>query len=253
MSLRSFRFPAGSSLLGPVLFALVTLSWLWPVALQAQTYKYYNNIDQMTGWGSCDVCSGPGGNGATIPHWMAQFQTTPSTDGSSMEFFVGGTAPYASALFNKQLGANDTVRHFALSLDLYFPNQAGPQAIEIDTWQSVGGHRYLFGAECDVKGTYAGLWMVNDFANNKWVSTGIPCLAATAGKWHHIVWEYSRTLGNQMHYQAVTVDGVKRMVDRFYNPHSSTNRELNIAIQLDGDKYMTNYSIWVDRVNLKAW
>ena len=233
--------------------ALLGLLGLSTTALQAQSYTHYNNIDQMSGWGSCDVCSGPGGNGAPIPHWMAQFQTTPSTDGASMQFFVGGTASYGSALFNKQLGANDNVRHFSLSLDFYFSNQNGPQAIEIDTWQSVNGHRYLFGAECDIKGTYAGLWMVNDFANNKWVSTGIPCLAATAGKWHHIVWEYSRTLGNQMNYQAVTVDGVKKMVNRIYSPHSTTNRELNIAIQLDGDKTMTDYSIWVDRVNLTAW
>jgi hypothetical protein len=251
MSVNFSRFRCDRRLLP--LGALLAVLSLFPTALQAQTFTHYSNIDDMTGWGSCDACSGPNGAGATIPHWMAQNQSSPSKDGASTEFFVGGTASYASALWNRQLGANDNVRHFYLSLDFYFSDQKGPQAIEIDTWQSVNGHRYLFGAECDVQGTYAGQWMVNDFANNKWISTGIPCLAATAGKWHHIGWEYSRTLDNRMHYQAVTVDGVKYMVDRFYSPHSTTTRELNVAIQLDGDKEMTNYSVWVDNVNLTAW
>lgn len=233
--------------------ALILLAGISATALHAQTTKTYSNIDDMSGWGSCDVCSGPGGKGATIPHWMAQNQTSPSMDGASTQFFVGGTAPYASALFNKQLGANDSVSHFTLSLDLYFQNPKGPQAIEIDTWQSVNGHRYLFGAECDVQGTYAGMWMVNDFANHKWVSSGVPCLAVTAGKWHHIVWQYYRTSSNEMYYQSVTVDGVKKSVNRSYKPNSTTARELNVAIQLDGDKTMTDYSIWVDKLTLTAW
>jgi hypothetical protein len=30
-------------------------------------------------------------------------------------------------------------------------------------------------------------------------------------------------------------------------------KELNVAFQMDGNKYMTDYSVWLDKVSLTAW
>src|SRR5262249_2132360 len=65
--------------------------------------KVYANIDEMTGWAHCDVCAGRDGQGPTTTYWQAQFRTSPSLDGASSEFFLGGSAPYAAALWWKQL------------------------------------------------------------------------------------------------------------------------------------------------------
>jgi hypothetical protein len=220
---------------------------------QTTTSKKFSAIDDMSGWGGCDVCSGPKAQGASIVYWLAQHQTSPSKDGGSNQYFVGGTTPYGSALWWKQLGPYDAARHFNLEMDYYFKNQSGPQALEIDAAQSLNGKKFFFGTECDVLGTYKNTWLVNDYVNHKWVPTGIPCYGTTAGKWHHLKWEFERTTDGRTHFVAVTVDSVRQVVNRYFQAKSSSAHELNVAFQLDGNKDMTDFSVWVDNLSLSCW
>lgn len=212
--------------------------------------KVYANIDEMSGWNHCDVCAGRNGQGPTSTYWQAQFQTTPSLDGASSEFFLGGSTPYSNALWWKQLGANDNVRFFVYELDFYFTDGLAPQALEFDLNQSLNGKRYIFGTECDFKG--AKMWRVWDY-NLHWVSTGIPCTAVTPKVWHHLAWEFERTTTGKTHFIAVTVDGVRKAVDFYGTPKPASASELNVAFQMDGNSSMTDYHVWVDKVKLTAW
>jgi hypothetical protein len=215
------------------------------------TATVFSKIEEMTNWQSCDVCAGAGGSGPTTPHWMAQFQTSPSLDGASTDFFLGGTTSYAAALWWRQLGAIDSATHFVYDTNFYFTDPTAPQALEFDVNQSVNGKKYIFGTECDFHGNQT--WRVWDTSLH-WQDTGVSCVAAqTAKVWHSLRWEFERTSGGHMHYIAVTVDGVRRSVERFYNPQASSVRELNVAFQMDGDKTMTDYHVWLDKVKLSAW
>lgn len=219
----------------------------------SQTTKQFSDIEDMSSWGGCDACSGPNAQGASAVFWLAHNQTTPSKDGSSTQFFIGGATPYASALWWKQLGAYDAARHFTLEMDYVFQNQSGPQALEIDAAQSLNGKKFFFGTECDVRGTYKNTWLVNDYVSHQWVPTGIPCYGTTANRWHHLKWEFERTTDGRTHFVAVTVDGIRRVVNRYFQPKTTSAHELNVSFQLDGNKYMTDFSVWIDNLTLNCW
>jgi hypothetical protein len=181
---------------------------------------------------------------------MTQGVTTPSMDNNSSEFFLGGTTSYASALWWKQLGAQSTAKNFVYDLYFYLKDSTAPQALEFDVNQSVNGNMFVFGTECDIRGSKT--WRVWDY-NLHWVSTGIPCTTPTAYTWHHLVWEFERTDDGHMHFISVTLDGVKNYVNKYHTPRPKNAKELNVAFQMDGNKSMTDYSVWLDKVSLTYW
>jgi len=223
--------------------------WAHPFAAAQKTFSHIQN---MTKWESCDVCSGAGGNGSTAVYWQAQFQTTPSMSGSATEFHYGGSDPYSSALWWEPLGSYPSYSHFNYELDFYLNDSTAPQALEFDVNQALNGYKYIFGTECNLRGTYKGYWRVYD-ATEHWQNTGVPCTGITGKKWHHLKWEFARTSGGHTHFIAVTVDGTRRSVNRYYTRRASGVKELNVAFQTDGNKYGTPYSVWVDNVKLVAW
>lgn len=212
--------------------------------------KTYANIDQMTGWQDCGSCAGIGGNGPTVPYSLSQNQSTPSMDGKSALFWIGGTTPYSDALWWKQLGANANVKHFIYDLYFYYTDSAAPQSLEFDANQSVGGYKYIFGTQCAIRGS--GTWEVWDGANGKWRSTGIACPAPPTYKWNHLVWEFER-VGSQVHFISVTLNGTKSYVNRYYYEKASGASELNVAFQMDGNYQQADFKVWLDKVNFYAW
>src|ERR1051326_7343452 len=215
------------------------------------TALVYSQIENMSGWQSCDKCAGAGGNGSTDPHWMAQFQTTPSLDGSSAEFFLGGSTAYSAALWWKQLGPQPAISHLVYDLYFYLKNAAAPQALEFDVNQSVNSKKYIFGTECDFTGLRH--WRVWDYTLH-WQDTGVPCTQLqTANTWQHLIWEFQRTTDGHTHFINVWMDGTRYAVNRYYTPQPISVQELNTAFQMDGNKYMTNYNVWLDKIKLSVW
>ena len=208
------------------------------------------DIDQMGGWESCDACAGINGNGPVNPYSMTQNISSPSIDGKSATFWLGGKIPWGAALWWKQLGPNDDVKHFVYDLKFYITNPRVAQGLEFDVNQSVGGLKYIFGTECDVR-TNEG-WRVWDTANVRWVKTNIPC-DVKANSWNHLTWEFER-VGNKTHFIAVTLNGWRNVVDKYYyaKPVGSA-REINVAYQMDGNEYEDNYQTWLDKVSLYYW
>lgn len=211
----------------------------------------YSNVDQMSGWQSCDKCAGPGGDGPSTPYSMTQYQSSPSMDGQSTKFWLGGSTPYSQALWWKQLGANDSVKNFVYDLYFYYTDSAAPQALEFDLNQSVNGKKYIFGTQCSPRGS--GQWDIWDNINVKWVSTGIACPAPPTYTWNHLTLEFKRTDDDKLMFVAITLNGKKSYLNRYYAPRTVNARELNVAFQMDGNYQQKNYSVWLDKVTLNAW
>jgi hypothetical protein len=205
-----------------------------------------SDIDQMTGWQDCGACAGRNGTGATVPYSMTQNVSSPSLDGKSVKFSMGGSTAYANALWWKQLGAKPSASHFTYNIDFYLTNPSAPQALEFDMNQSLNGRKYIFGTECSYRGSKQ--WDVWD-SSKHWIPTGIACPVLTAYIWHHLTVEVERS-GTQTHFIAITLDGVKHYVNRYQASQTSGSSELNVAFQMDENGSATNYSVWADKISM---
>jgi len=211
----------------------------------------YTNIDQMSGWESCDVCAGADGNGPTTPYSMSQNISSPSMDGKSAKFWIGGSTPYSQALWWKHLTAVPNAHHFVYDLYFYLTNSSAPQALEFDANQSANGHHFIYGTQCDIRKTKQ--FDVWDDINKKFVPTGVACAAPSAYKWHHLIWEFERTTDNRVKFVSVTLDGVKHYINMSFATRSTSASSLSAAFQMDGNYQQADYSTWLDKVTLKYW
>ena len=226
---------------------IATLALATASAASAQTVK--SSIEQMGGWSSCSVCAGTNGAGASAPHSM-MLVSSPSLSLPSAKFHLGGSTPYSNALWWKQLGANNGKTHFVYDVYFYLRTPSYAQALEFDVNQSNGHHKFIFGTECSIKDGH--VWDVYDPKGGAWRSTGIYCGLPSAYKWHHIHWELYRDT-YKVHYISFTLDGAKHYVNRSYYARGSSVNEINVAFQMDGDKYQQDYDTWLDKVSLKYW
>lgn len=212
--------------------------------------KDYTNIDQMSGWDSCDKCAGAGGDGPSATHTLSQNLSSPAMDGKAAQFYLKGSKAYSNALWWKQLGANPNVSNFTYDLYFYLKTPSAAQALEFDVNQSLSGKKYIFGTECDIKDHHA--WMIYDAAAHSWKTTSVACSAPAAYKWNHLTLEFQRSNG-QMKFISVTLNGKKSYFNRTYGPASSSSKELNVAVQIDGDGHNTPYSEWADKITLNTY
>ena len=234
------------------LTAIVGVSQSSPSTSAASTAssstKVYANIDQDSGWSSCGACAGINGKGATVPYSLTEDNKSPSIDGRSAKFWIGGSTKYADALWWKELGANPNVSHFIYDVYFYYTNSSAPQALEFDTNQNVGGRRYIFGTQCNVAAKQFDIWNMSGY----WMHTGVACSAPPAYTWNHLTWEYER-LNGQTYFISVTYNGVKHYINRYGGSRGAGGGELNVAFQMDENGHAINYNVWLDKLSLTAW
>lgn len=206
------------------------------------TARTWAAIDQMTGWEACTVCAGIGANGPTAPISLTQNVASPSMDGRSAQFWIGGKTPYSDALWWKQLGGDDTRHHFVYDLYFYLTAPQYAQALEFDVNQSNKKNMYIMGVECNIKAAGGGHWDVWDGINKHWASTGVGCAVPSAFTWHHLTEEFQRDDSGHVTFVAITLDGQKHYINRTYGSLPKSVSEINVAVQIDGDSAMHNYS-----------
>ena len=220
-------------------------------AAQGQTHKRtFSDIDDnITGWGSCTTCAG-GQNNADV-YWMAQFQTTPSRDGSSTQFYVSANSPYSDVLFWEKLGAQDWATQFTWDFWVLVDDASvGAQALEYDVFQLVGSTEYMFGTQC----VYAsGQWNVWNGGAGKWVPAPIVCTPFSPNTWHHIVLQVHRTSDTQMHYDSLALDGIQYVLN-LAEPSgplpAGWSEDMGVQWQLDTASVPLSFSEWIDNVKL---
>jgi hypothetical protein len=102
----------------------------------AHAQRFTNIDDRQTGWGSCTTCAG-GANDADV-YWMAQFQSTPSRDGDSTQFYISASKPYSDVLFWNKLGPHDAATTFTWDFWMIVDTASqNAQALEFDIFQFV--------------------------------------------------------------------------------------------------------------------
>jgi hypothetical protein len=183
---------------------------------------------------------------------MAQNQTTPSLDGSSMELYNSGE--WANALWYQQLGASSGATNFLW--DFYFQvddaSSSAAQALEFDSFQSVDGYDYMFGSQCDIA---VGKWDVWNEAGGAWEHTSISCGHPEPNVWHHIQW-YVQRQTNAKTYTFVTlvVDGTSYSINKTYSARNvGWQDDVGVQYQLDVNASGGGYHEWVDQSVLTIW
>jgi len=209
-----------------------------------------SSLDSKSGWKSCSECAGTGGTGTFATHWFKQGVTSPSVDGHSMQFFLGGTDNYSNAYWWKTIAYGTAATNFVYDFYYYIKDSKAPQALEFEVNQGKNSKKYIFGTQC---GFASGVWRVYDAYNHRWVATSIACNTTAAYKWHHIILEFHRTSTGKSQFVTVTINGQKYYMNREFSPRASSSTALHVAYQMDGNKYQTDYSTWLDKVNLKSW
>src|SRR5690348_4343628 len=101
-----------------LLGACVALAQVAPPPPNATVFDKVD--DSPTGWGSCSNCAG-GALAGTF--WMAQYQTTPSLDGDSTQFYLSGPA-WSDVLWWNKVGPHNTYTNFQTDFWVMFSSDA---------------------------------------------------------------------------------------------------------------------------------
>ncbi len=208
----------------------------------------YYSIDDMSGWSSCGSCAGINASGPVGTFWMKHGISSPSLDGASAQFYLGGKS-YADALWWRQLGGNSGVSHFTYDLYFYIKDATVPQALEFDVNQATGGHKYIFGTECGIRSGH--VWKVWNTGGHYWVNTYQSCYPKSYA-WNHLTIQVERVSG-KIHFISIALNGSTKYINKYYSPISSSAYEINPAFQMDLNSSGQGYSVWIDKMTLADW
>jgi hypothetical protein len=65
--------------------------------------------------------------------------------------------------------------------------------------------------------------------------------------------EFYRTSTGKVQFISITLDGNRHYINRTYSPKSQSGSQISVAFQMDGNRYQSNYSVWLDNVTLNYW
>jgi hypothetical protein len=256
------------------IFAFLTLAAFSPIALTQTTSPYYKkitNLQQQKGWSgyallapSWGICATCTSTGSKINWKRTPGITSPTLSGASTRHDIGGTINFGDVLWNNHIigdfssqGMPDSNHTFVPKLhnfvyEAYFfaKNISLSQALEFDINQWLGPKGFIWGHECRIAGGHE--WDIWDNVNKHWRPTGVPC-NPVSNAWNHLIIQVQRTSTNQLLFKSITLNGVKHTINHLENPGSTSWHGLTVNYQQDGNRYMQDYSVWLDKVNFTYW
>ncbi len=207
-----------------------------------------SRIEESSDWQTCGNCGNSGATGETATYSMTRGISSPSTDGSSSLFSIGGPYPYKNGYWYIGHSGSPTtaLQYLRYEFDLYVPSKYvnAPQAIEFECQQKVNGYIYNFAWQANYASNQ---WRIFDYVLKRWDLAGIPLTRFSGDKWHHIIAEY-HTDGTSVVHDALTIDGVRHVVG-IKHPGKyvgGTSHYLTNAFQLDLNGSATPYKVNVD-------
>ncbi len=221
-----------------------------------------SNIDDKpdSTWQSCSSCAGP--SNTTSSYWTAAYQTSPSEDGDSREFYVGGPAWTAALFWNKlntTSGQYNTMTHFVWDFWVYVDSASLNNVwdFEFDLYQSIGGYEYMIGSHCLV-GSSGGYWYGWSQANDQWVKiANAPCPKTmwTPNTWHHIVWTLERIPGTHNYkYDTLQMDSTVYTVNMTQTAaYIGWSDVLGVQWQVDTNSNGGDVHWWIDNAKVSMW
>jgi hypothetical protein len=246
---------------------LFALFFVIATAARGQTYSNLNNSTAVddglagaVGWGSCVACAGGNSDASTS---TAPFQTTPSMDGSSRDFYINGAAG-ANGLWWYKVGPNDAVSNFEFDFWVYVSSSTSAAgAMEFDAFQFNKGVEYMFGTRCDY---LLGTWDVWNMGAEAWVQTSVACTEFQPGIAYHLSWKFHRiSPSNYESYDSLTIVSIQpfgrysRVGTATYNFNltfpsgpmpSGWTENMGVQFQMDIAGTGATMEEWVDEVTL---
>jgi len=250
---------------------------------------YFQQLQQWSGWGSCDnnLCSGGLGTGNGTC-WIERYQRYPSLTGASAEIYdyyaelVNGQEMGDNALFFKKLApamTNDTLYNGITSATFYYSMKVdssavnNAQALEFDVFQfycqpnGQGGctavYRFMMGTQCDLHPkNYNGIiWEFWDplGSNGPWdhsynEGNPIDCSTLLDGNWHKIILNATMNLSSPQTYtfKTLKVDTSEYTITgaTYDTPTSGDDPNIGIQFQIDVTSAGNGYHEWFDDVRL---
>jgi hypothetical protein len=217
----------------------------------AQTKTVITRIEEQTSWQTCGACGNSGGTGVVASRQLIRGITTPSLDGSSTVFSIGGKyTPYKNAYwYISHQAPSHAFKSLRYEFDLMIPlvSASAPQAIEFECQQRVNGRVYNFAWQAD----YASKrWRVFNYTLRKWEATSVPFARFTPNVWHHVIAEYHAESSIVVH-DALTIDGRRTILGLRHASKASNNpNEFTNAFQLDLNGSSTPYKVYVDNMTV---
>jgi hypothetical protein len=208
-------------------------------------------------WGSCSDCAGA--LHSTDNFWTAAYQTSPSMDGASRQFYVGGS-PWTAALFYHKLGSwggqYNYATHFIWDFYVYVDSASlnNVWTFEFDLFQAIGGWEYMIGSHCSIGDGYWYGWNQQTY---QWIKLGnAPCIKSQwAPGWHHVTWYVERIPGSHYYkYDSLVMDGRTYPLN-LTQPASPMNwgDVTGVQWQVDTNGNGGGVHWWIDRAKLTLW
>jgi hypothetical protein len=254
--------------------AFLTLAAFSPIALTQSTSPYYKkiyNLQTQKGWQSYallapswGICSSCSPTSSAVNWYRTVPISSPSVSGKSAKHHIGGTHSFADILWNNHIigdfssqGISDSnhtlvpkLHNFVYDVYFYAKNVQYSQALEFDINQWLAPKGYIWGHECRIAGGHE--WDTYDNVHKKWVPTGVPCYPKN-NAWNHLVIQVQRTSGGNLLFKSITLNGKTATLNINRAPGSTSWHGVTINYQQDGNRYMDDYAIWLDKVNFSYW
>lgn len=234
--------------------------------------KVFSNLQHSGGWTgyallppSFGICSSCTSGGSRTSWSWAQNVGSPSMDSMSTKAsYGGGSVQWGDILWNNHLigdfssqGLSDFSKTLAPSLhnftyDVYFwiGNTSDSQALEFDINQFVNGKSYIWGHECRIDG--GNEWDTWSNPGQHWVPSGIPCNPKN-NAWNHLTLQVQRTSDGHLLFKSITLNGNTANLNRYDTPTNTNWYGITVNYQMDGDKFKTPYSVYLDKFTFSAW
>jgi hypothetical protein len=214
------------------------------LCLPAAAQKTFTSVEQMSGWQGCSDCAQ---GSVTTTFSLKQAQTSPSMDGKSAKFAIGGSTPWGLALWHKFMGYYDTAKNFTMDVWLYGDKPMLSNGYEFGLSQAVGGKWYKWSIQFSFNKKIVSVW---DSYNRRWVATSMPAITPSAYKWHHYVFTLQKTSTGKAAFLTFNVDGQNYYINKSFSPQPTSNHGISTHFQLNQNGIADDYSLWLDKYTI---
>jgi hypothetical protein len=190
---------------------------------------------------------------------------SPSLSGNATEYSTSGTVPYAVVLWvDPVIGTYSTeglpdqnhtlvpsLHNFTYDTDIYISNWSVTAVLEFDVSMYMNSVGMFFGTQCNHLN--GGEWDVLNNVTQHWSATPTEC--SMVNGWNHLTLQFQRDANNNLIYKTITVNGVTANINETFAPFSVPSDWYGITVnyQMDGDRYQTANTTYLDNLSLTYW
>jgi hypothetical protein len=190
---------------------------------------------------------------------------SPSLSGNATKYSTSGTVPYAVVLWvDPVIGTYSTeglpdpdhtlvpsLHNFTYDTDIYITNWSVTSVLEFDVSMYMNGVGMFFGTQCNHLN--GGEWDVLNNVTQHWSATPTECTMVNG--WNHLTLQFQRLANNDLVYKSIAVNGVTANINQTFAPFSVPSDWYGITVnyQMDGDRFQSANTTYLDNLSLTYW